>query len=656
MKYQVTVAQKSSSTHNEHSGWSHSLSGAFQVECELPMTCSVIQVGSSNGMGIRHRRSYRWMSGDPLEYGDAYLFSGRGYHDGSWSSWTTSSVFKPINLNSTQWTSYSQSGTGGYSSAHAWALGQVGWFMGDSSSHRTYSSVADLDQIKGYTNHTYGAFAFIYDTVDKKFVTGQEAKSNGQTIIGSTSSPLGGGDRYVLCMINVHPIVALDAVPPTISGPNYSASDVAVVGSTNYVKSNSITISYSASDSGGSGLAGIWIDGSQASTSGSASKTYTGPAPFTTTAYAKDGAGNVSGTVSKSFQFDTVAPTISGPNYSASDIVTVGSEKYVVASSITLTYTATDAESGVASIWIDGVQAGTSSSASKTYTGPAPFSTEAYAIDVAGNQSTTTSSESFKFDITPPTVAIQALTPKVIGGKDYYNGSVDIQIDTDDTESGLDTGDLIINGTTTPFTTTTGQTTYTKTLDTADGIIEGVNSVEYVSKDKVGNEDSDAIIFYVDKTKPDGYIVFSAGNKIRSRGGTLYTKETNVDVDLHFGDAGADPSGVTKGLIQINNNATPSVGSFASGISLSSSPKTSHNVTGLVSGQVNTLTFFVIDAVDNISVGDTISVTVEQVNPSGLIDVSSAETPKITKTTTNYINDGVVELKVTHSDSESNLF
>jgi len=353
---------------------------------------------------------------------------------------------------------------------------------------------------------------------------------------------------------------------------------------------------------------------------------------------------------------DLTAPTITGPNYPASDIVIVGSEKYVKSNSITVSYSATDTESGVAGIWIDGVQASSSGSASKTYTGPTPFTTEAYAEDVAGNQSAPTSSESFKFDNNPPTVAIQAQNPKVIGGKDYYNGTVDIQIDTDDNESGLDNGDLIINGTTTSFTTTTGQTTYTKTIGPADGIIEGVNAVEYVSKDKVGNQDSDTVVFYVDKTKPDGYIIFSAGNKIRSRGGTLYTKETNVDVDLHFGDAGADPSGVTKGLIQINNSATPSVGSFASGISLSSSPKTSHNVTGLVSGQVNTLTFFVIDAVDNISTGDTISVTVEQVDPSGSIQISSAETPKITKSTTNYINDGVVELNVTHSDSESDLF
>ena len=182
MKYKVTVTQRNESTHDESMGWSHRHAGPYtEVEAEIPMTCSVIQVGSSNGGGIRRRYSYRWMSGDDLEYGNAYLFSGRGYHDGSWSSWTTSSKFKPINLNSTQLSSYGQGSTGGYSGANDWAFGQVGWYLGDSSSHRTYSDVASIDQIKGYTNSLYGAFAFIYDTVGKKFVTGQEARNNGQT-------------------------------------------------------------------------------------------------------------------------------------------------------------------------------------------------------------------------------------------------------------------------------------------------------------------------------------------------------------------------------------------------------------------------------------------------------------------------------------------
>ena len=173
-----------------------------------------------------------------------------------------------------------------------------------------------------------------------------------------------------------------------------------------------------------------------------------------------------------------------------------------------------------------------------------------------------------------------------------------------------------------------------------------------------GNQSTANVTFYVDTTSPDGYIVFSPQNKIRLNGGTYYTHLTNVDVDLHFGDSGSYPSGVSKGLIRINNTSTPSVSDFTSGIDLSSetSPKTSYNVTGLSVGQNNTLTFFVMDFAENISTGDTISVTVEQINPSGSIQISSLETPKITKSTTNYINDGTVELNLTHSDSESDLF
>lgn len=312
---------------------------------------------------------------------------------------------------------------------------------------------------------------------------------------------------------------------------------------------------------------------------------------------------------------------------------------------------------GVKSITIDGTTYNTSSQ-SYSVTGGGLHTITASAEDYAGNITPNVTYDIF-IDQTPPSVAIQSQNPITVSSRNYHgSSSVDIQIDTSDSDSGLDDGDLIINGTSSVFATTPAQTSYTTTIGSAQGVVEGLNTVEYVSKDVAGNQSTANVTFYVDTTSPDGYIVFSPQNKIRLNGGTYYTHLTNVDVDLHFGDSGSYPSGVSKGLIRINNTSTPSVSDFTSGIDLSSetSPKTSYNVTGLSVGQNNTLTFFVMDFAENISTGDTISVTVEQINPSGSIQISSLETPKITKSTTNYINDGTVELNLTHSDSESDLF
>lgn len=120
---------------------------------------------------------------------------------------------------------------------------------------------------------------------------------------------------------------------------------------------------------------------------------------------------------------DSIAPTITGPTYNASDVVDTGTDLYVKSNSITISYAATDNSggSGIGGIWIDGVQASSTGSASKTYTGPGSFTTEAYAKDVAGNQSTTTSPLTFKFDNAPPTGTI-ALSPSQIPDSIFEGG------------------------------------------------------------------------------------------------------------------------------------------------------------------------------------------------------------------------------------------
>ena len=104
----------------------------------------------------------------------------------------------------------------------------------------------------------------------------------------------------------------IDVNPPTISGPTFpNPSEISVVGSDIYCKNNTLTVTYTASDTGGSGLAGISIDGGPLQPS-PASKTYTVTGDFTSTAYAQDNAGNQSlPPISKTFKFDNIPPTIS---------------------------------------------------------------------------------------------------------------------------------------------------------------------------------------------------------------------------------------------------------------------------------------------------------------------------------------------------------
>ena len=161
-------------------------------------------------------------------------------------------------------------------------------------------------------------------------------------------------------------------------------------------------------------------------------------------------------------------------------------------------------------------------------------------------------------------------TTATVGSDEYYNtDTIVIKIDTSDSGSGLDDGTLTVNGTDTAFATVPTTTSYTTTLTSSEGIVEGKNTVKYTSKDIVGNEASAEVDFFVDTTSPTGFIVISTQDSVRESSSTLYTKDTNINVNLHFGDSGTDPSGVSKGLVKINDSATPVVPDYASGIDLS---------------------------------------------------------------------------------------
>ena len=658
-KYKVTLTQRSESTHGEHSGWRHYHVGPYtEVEAEFPFTGGVVQVGSSNGMGIGYFRSYKWTSDDSAEQARAYMFSGRGKHDNSWSSWTAPPVVRDFNLTGNSSVEYKQSSTGGYSSAGDWAAGQAAVTLVQNV--RTYASPSEIAYAQGYTNHSYGAFAFIWDTVDEKFVTGQDCIDNGVTTVNGYDPITGGGNRYVLAMITSAPITTVDDTPPTISGPSFSAADVAVVGSTNYIKTSTFTVTYTATDShaDATGVREVYIDGVRV-TSGNAStltasKTYSAPGSHTTNAYALDGVGNNSGlTANFSFTFDDVPPTTTIAHSSA--VTPEGGINYSNINPFVFNVTASDSESGIDYIEWSGTDG---SSGQLSSDGTVELTTEGEEItisvdayDVAGNKSTSTATETVFIDTAEPEVSLALTSPEfTVGSKSYYaTTSVEIDVEYEDV-AGVKQADLYLNGS--PISmTAVGQGVKHTSTETLTGV-EGVNMAQLHVIDNATNEIySSEVIFYVDTTKPVCFINFSTQDTILENGGKYWTKENEIKVDLTYDDPGADPSGIYKGEIVVNGSVPTSKSGFT--LSLSGTSKTGHTVSGLSVGK-NDIDFCVIDNAENISVKDTITVWVDQTDTTG--SMTRAE-PIATLTDANeYTNTNKFDVTLTKSDSDAGLF
>ena len=166
-------------------------------------------------------------------------------------------------------------------------------------------------------------------------------------------------------------------------------------------------------------------------------------------------------------------------------------------------------------ITIDGTEY-TAASKTVTYTGEKLHTVTASSKDYLDNTSAD-STYSFLIDTTAPTVAVSVDsstgTAVTVGSDEYYNtDTIVIKIDTSDSGSGLDDGTLTVNGTDTAFATVPTTTSYTTTLTSSEGIVEGKNTVKYTSKDIVGNEADAEIDFFVDTTAPTLTSVSIASN------------------------------------------------------------------------------------------------------------------------------------------------
>ncbi len=156
-----------------------------------------------------------------------------------------------------------------------------------------------------------------------------------------------------------------------------------------YTRNNSFTISGSASDTE-SGIKSVTVDGTVVSTSsGSWSRTVTlSWGDQTHTIVATDNAGN-STTAYVYTQYETTAPSIS---ISSPSSTSSGSPTFTFGSSYTVTGTVSDANSGVASVYVNGVRAsvnGNSWSATISLGSGYTTTVTATATDNAGNQAST---------------------------------------------------------------------------------------------------------------------------------------------------------------------------------------------------------------------------------------------------------------------------
>ena len=414
-----------------------------------------------------------------------------------------------------------------------------------------------------------------------------------------------------------------DQIPPTISGPSFSAADVAVVGSTNYIKTSTFTVTYTATDShaDATGVREVYIDGVRV-TSGNAStltasKTYSAPGSHTTNAYALDGVGNNSGlTANFSFTFDDVPPTTTIAHSSA--VTPEGGINYSNINPFVFNVTASDSESGIDYIEWSGTDG---SSGQLSSDGTVELTTEGEEItvsvdayDVAGNKSTSTATETVFIDTAEPEVSLALTSPEfTVGSKSYYaTTSVEIDVEYEDV-AGVKQADLYLNGS--PATmTAVGQGVKHTSTETLTGV-EGVNMAQLHVIDNATNEIySSEVIFYVDTTKPVCFINFSTQDTILENGGKYWTKENEIKVDLLYDDPGADPSGIYKGEIVVNGSVPTSKSGFT--LSLSGTSKTGHTVSGLSVGK-NDIDFCVIDNAENISTKDTITVWVDQTDATG---------------------------------------
>ena len=105
-------------------------------------------------------------------------------------------------------------------------------------------------------------------------------------------------------------------------------------------------------------------------------------------------------------------------------------------------------------------------------------------------------------------------------------------------------------------------------------------------------------------------------------------------------------------MVVLNGTAPTAKSQFTE--SLSGTSKSNHTVSGLNNGS-NTISFYVINNVEKISAGDSITIWVESTNSTGSMSGVEA-TSSFFEDGIDYTNTNKHDVNLTHSDSDSQLF
>src|SRR5271157_728226 len=257
------------------------------------------------------------------------------------------------------------------------------------------------------------------------------------------------------------------------TAPVFSPTLSGTAGSAGWYRS-AVTVASGAADAT-SGLADVSyvVDGGAAAPGKSVS--VSGDGSHTVSFQATDRAGNSSASGTVSFREDTVPPSLS------LDIPSPNGSNGWDSSPVTVSASATDATSGVASVSINGGGRSLTISSDGTHT------ITAVARDNAGN--TSTSSGTVKMDRTPPVFAPSLSGTLGAGG--WYTSSVTVGAGAKDATSGLATVQVSLDG----------GTPYSGNSVSVSG--DGTHTVFFDAQDVAGNSPTSGILTVrVDTTPP----------------------------------------------------------------------------------------------------------------------------------------------------------
>jgi hypothetical protein len=260
-----------------------------------------------------------------------------------------------------------------------------------------------------------------------------------------------------------------------------------------YYKTAPVSVTLTAADTGGSGVAGTYYttDGSTPTT---ASTKYTAAIGVSTNTkisyFAVDLAGNAGAVQSQQLQVDAVAPVTSATCNGAPC-----GAGWVKTGPVTVVLAAADTGgSGVASTRYT-TNGTTPTATSPLYT--APFSVTAsgttvkfFSTDVAGNAEAVKSFQ-VRFDTTAP---VSAITCNNVACTKAFNAAVTVRLTSTDSQSGV----AVIR-----YTTDGTAPTATSTAYTAPFTVAATSTVRYAATDVVGNvETAKSQVVTLDTTKP----------------------------------------------------------------------------------------------------------------------------------------------------------